>query len=260
MTRPLISLPLSLSDPDGTIPIADYSTVIPAMSGLIGWFSAGADYVTKDGSDRVSAFLDRSTNNKAFAQATAGAQPLWVDAAINGRPALDFDASRGDRMTWAGAFPTGDHTKVLVMKCEGAAASTQQVLGSIDPLDGLHSVVRPGGTTNIRQAIDNGAEALNVNDDLADDTWAMVIASFDASTGTAKLKVSNRAWQSQTKAAAAVANTSLFLGGGIAGSGTFNGPIADILLFNIDLNKAANESQLTIVQRYVESAYALDVA
>ena len=156
-------------------------------------------------------------------------------------------------------FPTGDHTKVLVMKGEGAASSTQHVLGSISPSDGLHSVVRPSGTTSIRQAIDASTEALNVSDTMADDTWTLVIASFDASTGTAKLKVDNRAIQSQTKAAAAVVNTSLFLGGGLTGSGTFNGGVADILLFNIDLLGASNLDDLTKVQRYVESAYALTV-
>jgi hypothetical protein len=62
----------------------------PVDTGLVLWLDAGAD-VTKDGSDKVTAWGDRSgALNHASAPGTTTA-PTWIADVINGRPVLRFD-------------------------------------------------------------------------------------------------------------------------------------------------------------------------
>lgn len=96
------------------------------------WYHAGAG-ITKDSSDRVSAWADQSgagDSGRNAAQGTASRQPLWLatDADMNGRPTVDFDAARDDELpsgvwsasmpavsTWAaaGKIDTGGSTRMM---------------------------------------------------------------------------------------------------------------------------------------------------
>ena len=72
--------------------------------GLALWLDASdASTVTASGG-AVSQWRDRSGNNRHAGQATATAQPLRVDAALGGRPAMVFDGT-DDFMGLASALP-----------------------------------------------------------------------------------------------------------------------------------------------------------
>ena len=56
------------------------------ISGLRAWYKS-SDGITKDGSDRVSAWDDQENSNN-LVQSTANEQPLWVDSQLNGYPPI----------------------------------------------------------------------------------------------------------------------------------------------------------------------------
>ena len=62
-----------------------------SKSGLLFWFDA-TNGVTKDGSDLVSQWDDRSGNGR-HATASGSDRPLWEGGQLNGRPGIYFDAS-----------------------------------------------------------------------------------------------------------------------------------------------------------------------
>lgn len=85
-----------------------------SISGCVLWLRADLG-ITKDGSDRVSAWADQSGTgdaNKNVTQGVAGNQPLWnaSDANLGGRPSLTFARARKDQLdsgVLAVAIPTG---------------------------------------------------------------------------------------------------------------------------------------------------------
>jgi len=64
----------------------------PAVDGLVLWLRADT-LVTRDGSGYVSNWGDLSDARNHFSQASSSKKPLWVEAAVNGKPALRFDGS-----------------------------------------------------------------------------------------------------------------------------------------------------------------------
>lgn len=255
MNRPLFSLPITLSDPNASLPIGDWSKVIPGLPGLVGWYPANS--VTVDGTGLVSRLADMGTSNTGFDQANDALQPTLVPDAIEGRPALAFDSARTDVMEFDGAFPLGDHTKVIILRMDGAAAATQHILAGSATADGLHSLLRLNGTAKLRQAIDIAPDAVVATTDFVQDAWGAVFASFDSSAGTGKIRIGSGAITSSVRPDAAVAIDALFLGGAAANAGTFNGLVADILIFDTDLLDDAQAATRATVQRYIEEVYGL---
>lgn len=257
--RPILRLPTSISDPDNTIPIADYNAGVAGLSGLMSWHTAHPDFLTKDGSDRVSALLDRSGHSRTFAQATGGNQPLYEAAQINGQGVITFTPARFDRMTWGGTFPTGgsgDHTKVVVMKGVGAVTGTAQniLFGGSGIADGKHLLVRSlSGTGVATNAVDSSPDQVAPAMPFLNDTWGMLIGSFKSGVGRASVSINGAVTQA-SDVDAAVAVSTLQLGnsaGGLAAQ------IADIMIFNIDLHDPANSAALSIVKGYVLSTYGI---
>lgn len=74
-------------------PYGKQDTSLP--SGMKLWLKADAG-VTKDGSNKVSAWADQSGNGSNAAQATASAQPTWVSGAVNGEPVVRFGVGGAD--------------------------------------------------------------------------------------------------------------------------------------------------------------------
>lgn len=89
------------------------------LSNLYFWLDASdVDTITKDGSNKVSQWDDKSANAYHFSQSTATWQPEWVDAQLNGRAVVRFDGvndiiSRGTQQMLRS--DTG-FTMILVLK------------------------------------------------------------------------------------------------------------------------------------------------
>lgn len=67
--------------------------------GLKAWWDAAAANITKDGSNFVSSWADKSGSTRTAAQATGASQPLWVASGVNGIPVVRFDGS-DDQLTF----------------------------------------------------------------------------------------------------------------------------------------------------------------
>lgn len=64
----------------------------PEFSGLTLWLDADdSSTITKDVSDNVSAWDDKSNQSNDFTQSTGSFQPLWVDNSQNNRAGIQFD-------------------------------------------------------------------------------------------------------------------------------------------------------------------------
>lgn len=73
-----------------------------SVSGLKIWLDASdLSTITKDGSDRVSQWNDKSGGARHLTQATAGDQPLWLSADQNGRDVIDFTSNRFMDDSWS---------------------------------------------------------------------------------------------------------------------------------------------------------------
>ncbi|MCL4712164.1 MAG: hypothetical protein KJZ73_13055 [Pseudorhodoplanes sp.] len=76
-------------------------------------FWVRTDTVTKDGSNLVSSWTDLSGNNRHATEATN--KPLWVDALVNGHPAIRFDGSN-DKLVTPGFTVNAPFTCLAVFK------------------------------------------------------------------------------------------------------------------------------------------------
>lgn len=99
------------------------------VAGLMAWWDAAAAYMTKDGSNYVSQWSDRSSSARHATQATGANQPLWVSsvAALNNLPAVRFDGSN-DQIDFTGTGLSA--FTVFVVKAEAAPRSTYS--GALD--------------------------------------------------------------------------------------------------------------------------------
>jgi len=65
------------------------------------WYDANdTDYISKDGSNLVATWADKSGNNHDATQSTAGKKPTWTTNTIGGLPAIVFDGT-ADMLTMA---------------------------------------------------------------------------------------------------------------------------------------------------------------
>ena len=81
-------------------PVAWTPNTVP---NLVAWYDADdLDYITKDGSNLVSEWGDKTGNGNDVSQSTGSKQPLWVDGAHNSRDTIRFDGSNDllQRSTW----------------------------------------------------------------------------------------------------------------------------------------------------------------
>jgi hypothetical protein len=64
------------------------------LSGLKLWLISDTG-VTKDGSNKVSAWADQSGTGNSVSQDTASSQPSWIDSVINQKPIIRFTGGSG---------------------------------------------------------------------------------------------------------------------------------------------------------------------
>jgi len=63
----------------------------PPAGGRIIWYDADAAYVTKDGSNYVSQWDDKSGNGHHLTQSSGSYQPRWFSSQVNGYPSIYFN-------------------------------------------------------------------------------------------------------------------------------------------------------------------------
>jgi len=151
----------------------------PYVDGLVAWYSAGAEYVTKDLSDYVSQWNDKSGLGHHFVQATGASQPLWVASAKNGLPGIRFDGSN-DCMVAAFALHQ-PRTEYWVIK--------QITFAEGDPVTGGGGIItagfgQQGGTPNL---IFGAEVSLAGNGNLAIDTWGVLCGVLNGASSVSRV-------------------------------------------------------------------------
>ncbi|MBI2949467.1 MAG: hypothetical protein HYY23_17655 [Verrucomicrobia bacterium] len=98
------------------------AATLAVTSGLQLWLKADAG-VTKDASGAVTAWSDQSGKNNHAAQPDFALAPLWMDATINGKPALRFDGTDDylDVASSDSVAITGDVASFFVVKFDDFA-------------------------------------------------------------------------------------------------------------------------------------------
>ena len=92
---------------------------VTLISGLKLWLDASdTTTITKDGSNLVSVWGDKSGEGNDLAQATGSSQPLWVDSVLNSKPIIRGDGVNDTitRATFTGGEESQINTILLVCK------------------------------------------------------------------------------------------------------------------------------------------------
>lgn len=105
-------------------------------AGLVFWGDPDAAYITKDGSNRVSNWVDRNAGVQALTQGTAADKPLWSATSINGHPGITFAVANTEYMVSSSAgiadFVSGADkplTVIAMMQFVTAAVATRIAFG-----------------------------------------------------------------------------------------------------------------------------------
>jgi hypothetical protein len=102
-----------------------------SLTNLHAWYDASdLSSVTKDSSNRVSQFNDKSGNGRHLSQATSGSQPLWVSEGQNGKDLIDCAGSRFMKTgTWTAV--SQPYTFFFVAKLPDNTGADKAILDSI---------------------------------------------------------------------------------------------------------------------------------
>ena len=109
------------------------TSLVPTVSGLkLHLDASDSTTITKDSSNLVSAWNDKSGQANHVVQATGSKQPLWVDRVQDTLPTIRFDGTDDSirRGTFVNGALTQPTTVFIVCKMGGASTPTQVVYDS----------------------------------------------------------------------------------------------------------------------------------
>ena len=104
------------------------SNLPSGVSGLQLWLDANESYVTKDGSNNVSSWTDRSGNSRNATQSTTSSKPIWREEGLNGFPSIDFDGSN-DKLTVGGSNLAFSNITIFAVASNDDSMGNQSIIG-----------------------------------------------------------------------------------------------------------------------------------
>jgi hypothetical protein len=241
-----------------------YDALLGALPQMLCWWVPDASRITKDGSNRVSAWADRAAAGRLGVQATTGRRPLWVPgAAPGGWPVMRFDATRTDAIGTNVVVPTGSSakfTKVALVKAPAEPVSNtfRTVMAGSSAGDTHRFGVR--GTNTLGQRV-GGTTSLQSYITYTPDTWTLLMSSWDGVVGRVSTSLNGAPWVQTSTPTPAVVNSDagLSLGTTTNAANAFTGDIADALLLNVALHIEAADI-LVVIKQYFRDRYAMSVA
>lgn len=213
---------------------------------------------------RVSRAAGRSVSGVAAAQTLTARQPVFVQsvAALSGKPAMTFANARNDALQCGNVYPSGasqDHTKVVLLKNNAAPAGNQVVCGGVgDIAHGHELMIGPSRIYN-RIGRQDGAQRVEVFQTYVPGSWMLAILPWDAAASTAKISINGNSFASTTVVGASCTDTQFAIGATQNYVDGFEGQIADVLTFNVDLSKSAHSDMLNLVKSYFRDRYSLSI-
>lgn len=253
----MLELPVSLTDPDSRVPVMDdYAGRIPTeISSLLFWGSARSRYATV-ADDRASEFEDRGGGATTFAQATSGNRPAIGAVRVNGHEAASFDAARPDYASWSASHPTGNHWYACVFRVPALTGSIMGLLGINS--SHKHWLSVEAATQQLRYSVGNTNTAQALSGEFALGSWVLAMASFQASSGTARIALNGGTPVTGVNASALSTNTGCVIGAGsTAGSSPLTGDIADWMIGDVDLLDGTHISEVNLIEQYVAATYGI---
>lgn len=252
---------------DSTLPSAiPYNESIGEHANLLQWIVPDDAYVTAS-ANRVSKIISRGTTVNDATQVTSERQPLRnATGAPNNRPSMYFDPSRLDYLVCPSITPVGgsiEWTKIIFAKAFAeTTANAFHDAYSCNAVSsttvGIHRFgVRGANTWHARVGTTSLA---TVSTPLTPETWQLVMNTWDGTSHTLKINVNGGSWVTSTVTEAVCEDPELQISGVGAGGSMFNGYIADVMLWNIDLSKVANAAILATVKQYFRDRYAHSIA
>ncbi len=117
---------------------------LPPITGLVGWYHAGEAYkddlmtvkCTLTSQDTCAALRDLSGNNMHLLQTTTGKRPLYLQGALNEKPAIRFDGI-DDELIKSTFTATQPVWMTVVVKINPSASSTQDMISLSDSGEGM---------------------------------------------------------------------------------------------------------------------------
>jgi hypothetical protein len=249
------------------------------------WLSA-TDGITEDGSNRVSAWADRSGNGRDLAQSSAGNRPAFNTATLNGLAVPEFDGSGqflsntnggDDFLTGEDAFTLFAVTRSNQTGYDQAFFDTEAPDGSDDELSlrydnaginsGRDDILKLGITTNGSQGAQQietstsvpptaGGRATHVTDErIYGVRWTAgtdLLFSMDGIEDSA----SDLDGAAATGSLTGVDDIYVGIGTkGATGSTGWDGAVGDVIAYREPLG----ETRLTLVRNYLSAKYDIDL-
>jgi hypothetical protein len=221
-------------------------------SSLLYWLKADAG-VTKDGSNKVAAWADQTSRGNSFSQATAQSQPLFQASGFGGNSlsALHFDGDNSDPDGSTGPLLVGAYSDKLVLSANTTPRTVFLVNNTLAcrSLDGIWG----GNNTDTgirRQTASNwqsGSNGGNNNDYTYTGSMFVNGSAGTASSGPHILT----AIGNNTFAATNIGN--YFPYGHAAGSRSWNGDLAEVIVYDRVLNSA----EQSIVENSLSAKYGI---
>ncbi|MBI2664287.1 hypothetical protein HYX10_03000 [Candidatus Woesearchaeota archaeon] len=227
------------------------------VSGLQLWLRADAG-ITKTGVNRVTLWEDQTTaGTYDVAPPNVGAEPLWVDNYVNGKPAIYFD---GNDHLWSSVnFPAGDKTIIVVAKSASGPDRAMLSTDPDDPIDGWALYRWNNGNKWAVRAYGVGGDAF-APDNSVNTNWHIFTGKVDdyvsaGDDGEIRLYVDAVSVATDAALTEPTKPNTLYVGSRDDWSHFWTGHIAEIAIYN----KLLSDSERRAVESYVGAKYAIPV-
>ena len=223
------------------------------ISNLVLWLDAGQG-ITKDGSDRISAWADQGTNSNDFSQGTGGNQPLFVASVLNSLPVVRFDKVRSDDMDTGGTpsvWATGATGRHLFIISAPKSSGTTKSLFNYGVQTALNIF-----ETFFRSSVDTYRGEFNTANVTTSTAWAVDVFEisevlYDGSDAF----IRGKGVQEDTLTVALNTTPGTVFLGSRAGSTNFmDGDIAEVVFYNKSLSAVERQDVFDYLSRkYLDS-------
>lgn len=216
------------------------------------WLRANSGISNATNGVAVPSWSDQSGNDNDAAQATATSQPLFIENAINGLPALWFDGSN-DALTLPNLSDLGvlnsDYSAYIIGK-----SSNNSAIQFFMSAGGTQFEFHLNGSAGAR-FIPSGSNYLDVGEvgDFGDDSAH--VYQMKVAEGASRLRVDNNTEATKSGNFRATVDASLELGRRFGGALPLNGDVAEILIFK---NNLPLSRQVAVIN-YLNDKYDLAV-
>jgi hypothetical protein len=237
----------------------DWNTIIGTDANCLAFMVAERSRVTQS-SDRVSAWADRSDNNKDATQATSGNQPLIVDNVFGTLAGLRFNRTRVDRMTSAVTLPTAsDLSVVLILKPSVLGGNARYPLSGGGSAGFMQAEITSDGRFGFSYGSGTPTARSLTNAAQVDGTAKAIRGEYDRAAKTATVWANGVAGTPNTAATQPpdLAATTLMIGSRYDATLGYENDIGAIIVYDVALSKAGNEAKLANAKAFVLNRYGL---